>query len=82
MSGGVTRSRSALNRGTGLDLALFLGQVLDMGEIRLHPGVVPGHRDRVLIRRETERDADVIRAITTAAFASGRPPGQIRTRPG
>jgi putative acetyltransferase len=31
----------------------------------------------VLIRRETARDADVIRAITTAAFASGRPPGQI-----
>jgi len=31
----------------------------------------------VLIRRETERDADVIRAITTAAFALGQPPGQI-----
>jgi len=30
----------------------------------------------VLIRRETERDADVIRAITTAAFAPSRPPGQ------
>jgi putative acetyltransferase len=30
----------------------------------------------VLIRRETERDADVIRAITTAAFAQGRPPSQ------
>jgi predicted N-acetyltransferase YhbS len=30
----------------------------------------------VLIRRETARDADVIRAITTAAFAAGRPPGQ------
>jgi putative acetyltransferase len=29
----------------------------------------------VLIRRETERDIDVIRAITTAAFAAGRPPG-------
>ena len=28
-------------------------------------------------RRETARDADVIRAITTAAFASRRPPGQI-----
>ena len=31
----------------------------------------------MLIRRETERDADVIRAITTAAFAPCRPPGQI-----
>jgi putative acetyltransferase len=31
----------------------------------------------VLIRRETERDAEVIRAITTAAFAQGRPPNQI-----
>ena len=31
----------------------------------------------MLIRRETERDADVIRAITTAAFASRRPPGQV-----
>jgi putative acetyltransferase len=31
----------------------------------------------VLIRRETERDADVIRAITTAAFAQGRPQNQI-----
>jgi putative acetyltransferase len=31
----------------------------------------------VLIRRETARDADVIRAITTAAFAPRRPPGQI-----
>jgi putative acetyltransferase len=30
----------------------------------------------VLIRRETARDTDVIRAITTAAFAAGRPPGQ------
>ena len=30
----------------------------------------------MLIRRETERDADVIRAITTAAFAQSRPPGQ------
>jgi putative acetyltransferase len=29
----------------------------------------------VLIRRETEPDADVIRAITTAAFAPSRPPG-------
>jgi hypothetical protein len=42
----------------------------------LHPGLTSGHRDRVLIRRETECDADVIRAITTAAFASHRP-GQI-----
>jgi putative acetyltransferase len=42
----------------------------------LHPGPAAGHCDRVLIRRETERDADVIRAITTAAFAQGRPPGQ------
>jgi putative acetyltransferase len=49
----------------------------DHGEIRLRPGPAVGHRDRVLIRRETERDADVIRAITTAAFAQGRPPGQI-----
>jgi putative acetyltransferase len=31
----------------------------------------------VLIRRETARDTDVIRAITTAAFAPRRPPGQI-----
>jgi putative acetyltransferase len=31
----------------------------------------------VLIRRETGRDADVIRAITTAAFAPSRPPGQV-----
>ena len=31
----------------------------------------------MLIRRETERDADVIRAITTAAFAPGQPPDQI-----
>ena len=31
----------------------------------------------MLIRRETERDADVIRAITTAAFAQSRPPGQV-----
>jgi len=45
-------------------------------EIRLHPGPAAGHRDRVLIRRETERDTDVIRAITTAAFAASRPPGQ------
>ncbi len=30
----------------------------------------------MLIRRETECDADVIRAITTAAFAPSRPPGQ------
>jgi putative acetyltransferase len=46
------------------------------GEIQLHPGLAAGHRDRVLIRRETERDADLIRAITTAAFAPRRP-GQI-----
>jgi hypothetical protein len=26
----------------------------DHGEIRLHPGSAVGHRDRVLIRRETE----------------------------
>lgn len=45
-------------------------------EIRLHSGPAAGHRDRVLIRRETERDIDVVRAITTAAFAAGRPPGQ------
>ena len=31
----------------------------------------------MLIRRETERDADVIRAITAAAFAPSRPPSQI-----
>ena len=31
----------------------------------------------MLIRRETERDADTIRAITAAAFAPGRPPSQI-----
>ena len=46
------------------------------GEIRLRSEPAAGHRDRVLIRRETERDADVIRAITTAAFAASRPPGQ------
>ena len=48
----------------------------DHREIRLRPGSSAGHCDRVLIRRETERDADVIRAITTAAFAARRPPGQ------
>src|SRR6185437_16698405 len=48
----------------------------DHREIRLRPGSPAGHRDRVLIRRETARDADVIRAITTAAFAPSRPPGQ------
>src|SRR5256884_15235 len=47
----------------------------DHREIRLRPGTPAGHRDRVLIRRETARDAHVIRAITTAAFAAGRPPG-------
>src|SRR5437868_10746767 len=47
------------------------------GEIWLQPGPAAGHRDRVLIRRETARDADVIRAIATAAFAPRRPPGQI-----
>jgi putative acetyltransferase len=31
----------------------------------------------VLIRRETGRDADVVRAITTAAFAQRRPPDQV-----
>jgi putative acetyltransferase len=31
----------------------------------------------VLIRRETEPDVDSIRAVTAAAFASRRPPGQI-----
>jgi len=31
----------------------------------------------VLIRRETDRDTDVIRAVTTAAFARGRSPGQL-----
>ena len=31
----------------------------------------------MLIRRQTERDADVIRAITTAAFAQSRPPSQV-----
>ena len=31
----------------------------------------------MLIRRETARDAEPIRAITTAAFAPRRPPGQI-----
>ena len=51
--------------------------VQDRDEIRLRPGPAAGHRDRVLIRRETERDADVIRAITTAAFAQGRPPSQV-----
>ena len=50
---------------------------VDRGEIRLRSGPAAGHRDRVLIRRETERDADVIRAITTAAFAQGRPPSEV-----
>jgi hypothetical protein len=45
------------------------------GEIRLHPGRRRAIVSPVLIRRETERDADVIRAITTAAFAPRRPPG-------
>jgi putative acetyltransferase len=31
----------------------------------------------VLIRRETERDVDPIRAVTAAAFAPSRPPGQL-----
>ena len=31
----------------------------------------------MLIRRETERDIDPIRAVTAAAFAPSRPPGQI-----
>jgi putative acetyltransferase len=48
----------------------------------LHPGSAFGHGDRVLIRRETARDADVIRAVTTAAFAPGRPPGQIPNEAG
>jgi hypothetical protein len=33
----------------------------------------------VLIRRETERDADTIGAIMVAAFAQGRLPGQTRS---
>jgi putative acetyltransferase len=47
------------------------------GEIRLRSGPAAGHRDCVLIRRETGRDADVIRAITTAAFTQSRPPSQV-----
>ena len=43
----------------------------------MRPGPTAGHRGRVLIRRETERDVDPIRAVTAAAFASRRPPGQI-----
>jgi putative acetyltransferase len=31
----------------------------------------------VLIRRETDRDTDVIRAVTAAAFARGQSPGQL-----
>jgi len=54
----------------------------DHGGIRLRPGPAAGHRDRVLIRRETGRDADVIRAVTTAAFAASRPPGQIPNEAG
>jgi putative acetyltransferase len=46
-------------------------------EIRLRPGPTVGHRDCVLIRRETGRDADVIRAIMTAAFTQSRPPSQV-----
>ncbi len=45
-------------------------------EIRLRSGPGAGHRGRVLIRRETERDTDDIRALTTAAFAPTRPAGQ------
>jgi putative acetyltransferase len=54
----------------------------DHSEILLHPGPSAGHRDRVLIRRETARDVDVIRAITTAAFAPRTPPGQIPNEAG
>jgi len=48
------------------------------GEIWLHPGPATGHRDRVLIRRETARDAD--------SSAPSRPPrsplvGRARFRP-
>jgi putative acetyltransferase len=49
----------------------------DHGEIRLRPGSAAGHRDRVLIRPETERYADVIRAITTAAFVQSRAPSRV-----
>jgi putative acetyltransferase len=43
----------------------------------LRPRSAAGHRDRLLIRRERARDADAIRAITTAAFAPGQPAGQL-----
>jgi putative acetyltransferase len=64
------RNRTISNSGTPRILA-------PRYEIRLHPGPAAGHRGPVLIRRETGRDANTIRAITTAAFAPGQPPGQI-----
>jgi putative acetyltransferase len=46
-------------------------------EIRLRPGLTAGHGGRVLIRRETAGDADVIRAVTSAAFARDEAPGEV-----
>jgi putative acetyltransferase len=45
--------------------------------IRLRAGLVPGHGVAVLIRREAAADAEVIRAVTAAAFARPGAPGQL-----
>src|SRR2546423_5651521 len=51
-------------------------------QIRLRLGSAAGHRDCMLIRRETAGDGDAIRTVTTAAFAPGYPPGQVPPEPG
>jgi hypothetical protein len=64
-----TRSKSSLldRRLNGQLVGSALTLLGDHGDIRLHLGSATGNRDRVPIRRETGRDADVIRVITTAA---------------